>query len=92
MPALVADASKNAPTWGIAERIAERLAAAGHQAGARPVHAAGELGRLREMPLATARAAHQLGAARSGLRRRDRRRAAVVWPAIAADDCSVAAA
>lgn len=27
MPALLADASKNAPTWEIAERIAEKLAA-----------------------------------------------------------------
>jgi menaquinone-dependent protoporphyrinogen oxidase len=41
---LVAYASKHGATQEIAERIAERLAAAGQQAEARPVQAAGALG------------------------------------------------
>ncbi len=43
MPVLVAYASKHGATQEIAERIAETLTAAGQQAQARPVAAAGEL-------------------------------------------------
>ena len=44
MNVLVAYGSKHGATKGIAERITETLQAAGHQAAARPVEAAGELG------------------------------------------------
>jgi menaquinone-dependent protoporphyrinogen oxidase len=43
MPILVAYASKHGATRGIAERIAETLKAAGQEAEARPVKAAGDL-------------------------------------------------
>ena len=43
MNVLVAYGSKHGATKGIAERIAETLWAAGHDAAARPIEAAGEL-------------------------------------------------
>ena len=43
MPVLVIYASRHGATQGIAERIAETLTAAGQQAEARPVAAAGDL-------------------------------------------------